>query len=307
MSGDLYTLLYVFIFPGGLFLLLAGLMLTWANKRLLARLHNRVGPRWYQPVADTVKLMGKQDIVAGDTPRLLLLGLPVLALAGALTAGLFVPLLGLSPVSSAPGDLIVVLYLLSLGTFAVGLLGLVVRSQFTALGSSRVMTQLFAYEVPFFVALLGPAFAAGTWQLSEIMTLHGGEWLLLTQPIGFVVAVISLMGKLELAPFDAPAAKTEIVAGPLTEYSGRGLALFKLAKGVTMVIGLTLVAVLYLGGVAGPVAFLLKVGGVLAVITGVQVLLTRLRIDQTVTLWWRYGLMLVFVQWVLIIVLEVLV
>ena len=63
------------------------------------------------------------------------------------------------------------------------------------------------------------------------------------------MALIGLMGKLELPPFDAPEAETEIVAGALTEYSGRGLALFRLGRAVELVIGLALMAAFYLGGV----------------------------------------------------------
>jgi NADH-quinone oxidoreductase subunit H len=134
----------------------------------------------------------------------------------------------------------------------------------------------------------------------------GTQWLLLVYPIGFVAALISLMGKLELQPFDAPEAETEIVAGALTEYSGRGLALFRLAKGAELVLGLALIAAFYLGSVGTLAAFALKTGALLLLITGVQALMARLRIDQTVGLWWRYGILLVLVQWAGMILLEVL-
>ena len=109
------------------------------------------------------------------------------------------------------------------------------------------------------------------------------------------------MGKLELAPFDAPEAETEIVAGPLTEYSGRGLACFRLGKNAEMVIGLTLAAAFYLGGVANPLLFLVKTLALLLIVSGMQAILTRLRIDQTVGLWWRYGALLVLAQWLIMI------
>ena len=73
--------------------------------------------------------------------------------------------------------------------------------------------------------------------------------------LDFLVAMVGLMGKLELPPFDAPEAETEIVSGALTEYSGRGLALFRLGKDIELVIGLTLVAAFYLGGLANPLEF----------------------------------------------------
>jgi NADH-quinone oxidoreductase subunit H len=123
-----------------------------------------------------------------------------------------------------------------------------------------------------------------------------------SQPIGFVIALIGLMGKLELPPFDAPEAETEIVAGALTEYSGRGLAVFRLARCVELVIGLTLLVAFFLGGVNDPLAYLVKTLAVLVILVGVQSLVARLRIDQTVGLWWRVGALLGLGQLLLMII-----
>jgi NADH-quinone oxidoreductase subunit H len=118
------------------------------------------------------------------------------------------------------------------------------------------------------------------------------------------VALIGLMGKLELPPFDSPEAETEIVAGALTEYSGRGLAIFKIGKSIELIVGITLVSAFYLGGVDGILPFLFKTIAVLLVMTVFQSLLTRLRIDQTVGLWWRFGTILVLLQIVFMIFLR---
>ncbi|MCS7221418.1 MAG: complex I subunit 1 family protein [Anaerolineae bacterium] len=292
----IHSLVALLFFPAGLFLLLLGLAYEWMDRKLIAQLQNRIGPRWFQPVADVVKLLAKEEVVPeGVNPRLFV-GLPVVALAGALTAALYVPLLGLAPSHSFPGDLIVTLYLLSLLTLCMGLAGANTVNRFSLVGATRTLTQLFSYEAPFLLALLGPALAAGSWQIREIAAYAGERWLLLTQPVGFVVALIGLVGKLELPPFDAPEAETEIVAGALTEYSGRGLALFRLGKGVELVIGLTLIAAFYLGGVNNPLAFFAKTLALLLGLASVQALFARLRIDQTVGLWWRYGALLVLVQ-----------
>lgn len=301
---DLAALLF---FPGGLFLLLLSWGYEWAARKLTARLQNRVGPRWFQPLADFLKLLAKEEIVPEAVDTRLFIGLPIVALAGALTAALYVPLLGLPPAYSFQGDLIVTIYLLSLLTVCTGLAGSNTLDRFSLLGATRTLTQLFSYEAPFLLALLGPAIAAGSWQISEITAQTRGQWLILTQPIGFGVAVIGLMGKLELPPFDAPEAETEIVAGALTEYSGRGLALFRLARNVVLVAGLTLIAAFYLGGVSGPLAFFVKTLTLLAGITFLRVLLTRLRIDQTVGLWWRYGALLALGQLLVMIMWKVLV
>lgn len=294
------NLLMMMVFPAGLFLLMNATLYQWIDRKLVARLQNRVGPKWYQPIADTVKLLVNEEIIPNGVDPVLFIGLPVIGLAGALTSALYVPIAGLAPLFSFQGDLIVTIYLLSLLTLTLGLAGANTRGRFSMLGATRTLTQLFSYEAPFLLALLGPALVAGSWQISEIMDYTGQHWLILTQPIGFIVVLIGLMGKLEIPPFDAPEAETEIVAGALTEYSGRGLALFRLGQWVELVIGLTLVAGFYLGGIHNPVDYVLKTLFSLLFIVVLQTTMTRLRIDQTVGLWWRYGALLVLVQWLII-------
>lgn len=293
--------LNLLFFPGGLFVLVAGQFLSWIDRKLIARMQNRIGPRWFQPFADMVKLLSKEEVIPVGSHRLLFVGLPIVALTGALTAALYVPIAGMPPRYSFPGDLIVTVYLLSLLTLCTGLAGANTRDRFSLVGATRTLTQLFAYEAPFLLALVGPALVAGSWQITEILAYSSQRWLILTQPIGFLVAMVGLMGKLELPPFDAPEAETEIVAGAMTEYSGRGLALFYLGRGAELVVGLTLITGFYLGGLSNPWFFLAKVLVVMLVMAIGQTLMTRLRIDQTVGLWWRYGAMLVLVQFLIII------
>jgi NADH-quinone oxidoreductase subunit H len=290
------------IFPGGLFLLFNGLAYEWVDRKLIAQFQNRLGPRWFQPLADTLKLLAKEEIVPQGVNKGLFMALPMVALAGAMTAALYVPLAGFAPLYSFAGDLIVTIYMLSLLTICLGVAGTLSPNRFSLVGATRTLTQLFSYEAPFLLALLGPAIAAGTWQISGINEYAQSNWLIFPQVIGFVVAIIGLMGKLELPPFDAPKAKTEIVAGALTEYSGRGYALFHLGKAVELVIGLTLIAAFFLGGLSNPVDYIIKTLLLLLGIAGLQALLTRLRIDQTVGLWWRYGALLVLAQLIIMVV-----
>jgi NADH-quinone oxidoreductase subunit H len=296
---DLIALLF---FPSGLFLLMISLFYEWADRKLLAQFQNRIGPRWFQPFADVIKLLAKEEVIPQGVDSRLFIALPIVGLAGVLTAAMYVPIIGMAPSHGFSGDLIVTIYLLSLLTLCMGLAGSNTIGRFSLVGATRTLTQLFSYEAPFLLALLGPAIVAGSWQISEITAYTNGRWLLITQPFGFLVALIGLMGKLELPPFDAPEAETEIVAGALTGYSGRGLALFRLGKGIEMLIGLTLIAAFYLGGVSNPLLFFVKTLALLFVMAGLQALLARLRIDQTVGVWWRYGALLVLVQWMVIIV-----
>jgi NADH-quinone oxidoreductase subunit H len=226
-------LVALLVFPGGLFLLTSGLIFEYIDRKLIARFQNRVGPRWFQPLADVIKLLAKEEILPTGVVKSLFIILPIIALTSALTAALYVPLFGFKPVYSFSGDLIVTLYLLSMMTLCIGLAGANTEDRFSLIGATRALTQLFSYEAPFLLALLGPAIALRTWNIGEInVGATQSMWFILLQPIGFLVALVGLMGKLELPPFDAPEAETEIVAGALTEYSGRGFALFKIGRDV---------------------------------------------------------------------------
>ncbi len=302
MNVTFPPLIALLFFPGGIFLLASGLFFEYIDRKLIARFQNRIGPRWFQPLADTIKLLAKEEIIPTGTIKALFIALPIVALAAALTAGLSVPLFGFKPVASYPGDLIATLYLLSLMTLCIGLAGANTEDRFSIIGATRALTQLFSYEAPFLLAMLGPAIALGTWTIGEInQGATQNLWFILSQPIGFLAALIGLMGKLELPPFDAPEAETEIVAGALTEYSGRGFALFKIGRDVELVIGLTLIASFYLGGFNSPLDFLWKTLVLLLITAALQSLFARLRIDQTVGLWWRIGAILVLVQLLMII------
>ncbi|HEY3290132.1 MAG TPA: NADH-quinone oxidoreductase subunit H, partial [Anaerolineae bacterium] len=147
---DLLSLLF---FPAGLAVVVGGLAYEWIDRKLVAQLQNRVGPRWFQPAADIVKLLAKEEVVPEGVDRWLFYLLPVIALAGVLTAGLYVPLFGLAPAYSFAGDLIVAIYLLSMLTLCTGLAGANTNDRFSLIGATRTLTQLFSYEAPFLLTL----------------------------------------------------------------------------------------------------------------------------------------------------------
>jgi len=187
MNITLPPIVALLFIPGGLFLLFGGLVYEYADRKLVAQFQNRVGPRWFQPLADIVKLLAKEEIVPDGVNPLLFHMLPVVATVGTLTAALYVPMAGLVPAYSFKGDLVVTLYLLSLMTMCMGLAGANTINRFALVGATRALTQLFSYEAPFLLALLGPAIVANTWQISEVNAWAGGHWwIVLTQPVGFL-------------------------------------------------------------------------------------------------------------------------
>ena len=297
-----FLLLYVLIFPGFLFLIAYALFLAYIDRKVGARMQHRVGPPLLQPLADFIKVLGKEVIDPRGVDRPAFDAAPVIALAAVMTAFLYVPVIGPSPLAFQ-GDLVLVLYLLTLPTVALFLVGWLSRNVFSTVGGVRAVTQLFIYEVPFFLALLAPAIAAGSWSISDITALQGDHlWFAVLQPIGFVVALVGLQAKLERTPFDIPEAETEIVAGPWTELTGRRLALMYLTNEIALVVGAALVAAIFLGGpsvpgwvpggavaaVAGFLLFLAKTIGILLILASIKVMTGRIRIDQLNDVGWKY-------------------
>jgi NADH-quinone oxidoreductase subunit H len=316
---------YVLIFPGFVFLSFFSTFLEWVDRKVYARMQNRRGPMYtgwsgsLQPVADIIKLLSKEDIVPAYADRFAFSIMPIVSLAAVVTAGLYLPVWHLTAFSSFDGDLIVVAYLLALPSFALFLAGWFSVSPFSLIGGTRVLTQLFAYEVPFFLALLTPAALAGSWQIASIavfpFTGRGSWFALAAYLISFGVALLTLQAKLERVPFDIPEAETEVVGGPLTEYSGKKLALFRLQKDISMLVGSALVACLFLGGFGafprgmehsqvglaglifggyggGPLLgiahLLVKTTVVVLLLSTVRAAFARIRIDQFVSFSWRY-------------------
>jgi NADH-quinone oxidoreductase subunit H len=297
------ALFHILIFPGVCFLFIFGFIAEYVDRKLYARFQNRVGPPWFQPVADFIKLVSKEEIIPEEADSTVFKLMPILALAASATAILYIPIWGERSVFSFNGDIIVVLYLLTVPTLTYFLGGWYSRSVFSMIGAVRGLTQLFAYEVPLFLCILASALLADTWSLSGMLTFynhHLGYWF--CNILGFAVALVSLLGKLERVPFDIPEAETEIVAGSFTEYSGRLLALIRMSFNIEMVVGASLLAAVFLpfGLNLHPVAvflfYLIQVFSIIALISFLRSLFARLRLDQMINLCWKYFAPLAFLQ-----------
>ena len=282
-----------FLYPGFLFLFACAWAFEWFDRLTIARSQARVGPPWFQPLADLIKLLAKEDLMPTGTKEVLAAGLPMLALASSLTAVLYVPIAGRAALSFE-GDLIVVLFLLSLPALCYFLAGRVTGGVYSLLGGNRSLLQYFSYEVPFMIALSGPAILGGSWSIAQIAQHQDATgWGLLVKPLGFLLAIIGLIGKLKRDPLDIPKAKSEMVAGSLTEYSGRKLALWHLAMNVQAVVGVFLLVNAFMGGqsfhqpLLNGVGFALRSLLIVFALSGSSVLYARLRIDQLANLGWR--------------------
>jgi NADH-quinone oxidoreductase subunit H len=269
-------------------------------------MQNRVGPPFLQPVADLIKLLTKEDIIPKNADRVMFQYAPLVAFAAVMTPIMAIPIWGPAALYPLQGDLIITLYLLSIPTLALFVIGWSSASLYPLVGGFRAATMVFGYEIPLILACLSAGIIAGSWSVSDItgyLVLHPLVMLALLP--GFVIALIALEAKLERSPFDIPHAETEIVGGVLTEYSGKKLAVMRMTEDIGMVVGASLIAAVFLGGftfldgsvllagtdLTAPLNFVLYLAKVLVVVFLLALTRTtfaRLRIDQMLDFSWKY-------------------
>ena len=309
--NTILAVVYLLIFPGVLFLFSFSLFTEYLDRKVYARVQRRVGPPFLQPFADLVKLVAKEDIVPEKAERFMFTAAPIVGLAAIFAAFLYLPVVSTVGLHSFNGDLIVVLYLLTIPTLSMFLGGWYSGNVFGQKGGMRVASLLFSYEIPFFLSLLTPALIQGSWRMADIIEFENAHPIVLVLSLlGFIIALLSLQGKLERLPFDIPEAETEIVAGPLVEYSGRRLALFRLARDAEMVVGAGLIAVIFLDGpmplfALEPVylswlcaagVFVLKTLFVIFLLILIKSAVARIRTDQMISLAYKWLIPLTLVQ-----------
>ena len=277
---------------------LYGLLLEGIHRKLRARLQWRRGPPIIQPFIDVIKLMGK-EVMYPEGTSFLFLAAPPMALALVLLAATLIPLGSLHPLSFS-GDLLVVLFLLSAPPIFLLIGGAASRSPYGQVGASRLLQQLIAFETPFFASTLVPAILRQSFDLSSIYATTSLclSWLLplLIAATAYYLAAIA---KLLQTPFSAPLAEGEILEGPLTEYSGFPLALFKVAHAVELYAVAALFNVLFVPLCPEPVLYCAIASGLVPLlftigVTLLEVLTARLRPDQTAS-WlvkWAWSLAL---------------
>ena len=305
------SLFQLLLFPGFLFLVIFGFVAEYFDRKLYARLQNRIGPPWFQPVADFLKLMGKEDVVPEEANPAMFKLMPIFAVASTVTAFFYIPLWGREALYSFKGDVIVVLYLLTIPTLNLFLGGWYSTSLYSKLGAVRSITQLFAYEVPLFISILAPALLANTWSLEGMTVFYTAHpWYWLFNLLGFFISLVAMLGKLEKVPFDIAEAETEIVAGTLTEYSGRLLGLFKLALDIEVIVGASLLAAVFLpfglglNAAVGFILYIVKVLFIISLMSLARTVFARMRIDQMMMLCWKYIAPLAFLQLLLSLLLK---
>jgi len=293
--GLLYVVLMGFVVAPNV-----GLFFTWVHRKLGARMQWRVGPPIYQPWADFIKLTAKETLVPATAHRIAFLLAPPIALFSAVLAFLVMPFVIRSPLEFT-GDVIVVLYLMVMPAIAAMIGGSASGNPYAAVGVQREMTLVFSYELPFIMTILVPVLKVGSLRFGDLVNyqMNNGPFLFsVSGTIAFAVSMMVMQAKLAFPPFDVPEAKTEIVAGPYTEYSGASLALFKLAHATMLFVLPCFVANMFLGGLVvrfddpitatvDAILIVVKLLALVIVSALIRFFYPRARPDQVFGMFWR--------------------
>lgn len=271
-------------------MILWGGILSWLDRKVTARIQFRVGPPWYQNFVDVIKLFGKETIIPQSGNKILFILSPILGFSSLLTAGFLLWDAALYQTGFL-GDLIVLIYLLVIPSICLILAGFASGNPLASLGASREIKLLLGYELPFILALLVPIFKTGSIKISEIINYqlqHGAFIFSISGFLAFLTVLLAVQAKMGLVPFDIPEAETEIIAGPLTEYSGALLGFFKLNKLIMFAIYPLFIVTFFWNGVTGfsIIIGILKIIAVLLLFTLIRNTNPRLRIDQALRFFW---------------------
>jgi NADH-quinone oxidoreductase subunit H len=280
-------------------------VLTVVERKFMGRLQNRYGPNrvgpvgLMQPLADILKLLGKQPFrPAAAVPFLFALG-PALVIISGITTLAIIPFgnvkdgVGFYGIDVPIG----VLYFFAFSSFAFyGLLlsGWSSGSKYSFLGAMRSAAQLISYEIAMGLSLLGVIMMAGSLSLVSIVEAQDAIWYIIPQALGFVIFMVAGFAETNRAPFDLPEADAELVQGFQTEYGGARFASFLLAEYLEMFVVSGIAVAFFLGGWHGPgpgwldpIWMIAKILTLIMFFIWVRATLPRLRYDQLMSLGWK--------------------
>src|SRR5881398_1846720 len=308
---NIFALLAVFL---TLFALISVL-----ERKILGRMQNRYGPNrvgpfgLFQPVADGIKMLIKEDIVPVRADKIVHFLAPILIAATAILALGVIPYgRNMTPFAIDGG----ILFFFAVGStteLAVFMAGWGSNNKFSMLGAMRAIAQMISYELPLIITVLPVVMVVGSLTPDRIVAAQAGytfgfvpRWFVFT-PWGataFILFFVSGLVESNRTPFDVPEGESEIVAGHMTEYSGFKYATFFMAEYIGMFAITGLAATLFLGGWQAPFAvleivpsyvwFFIKLSALLFVYIWLRATLPRMRVDQMMNVAWKFMLPMAF-------------
>ncbi len=276
--------------------------LTLLERKLVGRIQNRYGPNrvgfWglFQPLADGVKMLTKEDIVPAGADKFAHFLAPIIIVIPALLIFAVIPFgRGMVAVDLSIGILFF-LALSSTTTIWIFVAAWASRNKFSLLGGMRSVAQMISYEIPMVLSIVPVLLVVGSFSTVSIVEAQNGfNWFVFTPwgIVGFLLFFLTGVAEVNRTPFDLPEGESEIVAGFHTEYSGMKFALFYMAEFMNTFSISAIVATLYLGGWQGPwlpswIWFFIKTYALIFVMMWFRGTLPRLRVDQLMGFAWKF-------------------
>ena len=298
--------------------LVAMAYLTYAERKIMGAMHLRQGPMMVgvfgllQPLADGVKLLGKETIIPSGADKFVFLMAPMLTFTLSLVAWAVIPFNAGWALSDINVGILYLYAVSSLGVYGILMAGWASNSRYAFLGGLRSAAQMVSYEVSIGLVLVTVMLTTGSLNLSEIVTAERPWWVSLLLFPMFVVFVISALAETNRSPFDLPEGESELVGGFNVEYSSMTFALFFLGEYLNMILMSASTSILFLGGwlppfgiaalgfVPGFLWFALKVCFVLFLFIWARATLPRYRYDQLMRLGWKVFLPFTLI-WVVVV------
>ncbi|MEM1943418.1 MAG: complex I subunit 1 family protein [Candidatus Caldarchaeum sp.] len=247
------------IFPGATFVAVLGILSVWYERKLLARVMLRIGPfhvgkygGWLQVVADALKFLSKEYIIPSRARRKLFITMPMAALVLSALLFAFIPFSEYWVIYRSDISVLLIFLLLAVSPIPFIIAGWASGSKYSFIGMIRFAFQVFAYEIPLFLALTGVIIVARSFDIVEIVNSQYAVPFIITQVIGFLVFFIAALSEAERIPFDLPTAEQELVEGWMVEYGSVGFLTIQLAMYTKLDALIFLTVNLYLGGWHGP-------------------------------------------------------
>ncbi len=291
MSNELQILFWILVFPGFVFTCGVGLLSSWVVRKVSALVQYRVGPPVLQPVWDIRKLLAKEILIPEQANRFLFVAAPLVALASVLVLSTVLGVAAFWPGRAFVGDLIVVLYLMSLPSLALILGSSASASPHAAVGTAREIKLVLAYELPLVLAIIVAIIKTGG-SLSIADAAAAAPVASISGALACIVSLLCIHAKLGFVPFDMAEAETELGSGVLMEYSGALLAMWNLTSAMMLVALPMFLVVVFLGGFGstpGQIALgIVKYVVILVLMILIKNTNPRVRIDQAMKFFWVY-------------------
>jgi NADH-quinone oxidoreductase subunit H len=287
---------------------------TVLERKGLGRIQNRYGPNrvgpygFWQPIADGIKSLTKEDVVPRNADQAVHLLAPLLLVIAAFMAYAVLPVGRNMVIANLNGGVLFFFAVGSMVELAVFMAGWSSRSKYSLLGAMRAVAQMISYEIPLVLASIVVIMAAGSLSTVAIVEMQAGysyglpHWFVFTPWgfAGFVLFMVAAAAEANRSPFDLPEGESEIIAGYYIEYSGFKFALFFLGEYLGMFATSGLAITLFLGGWAAPFSFLTWIPSYVWFFAKLLVLIgafiwvrgtfPRLRMDQLMNLAWKFML-----------------